>query len=144
MGERWRYGAMAAALAAVALAGCTTPAAPDATAQREPEPPAVVDLRGYRIDVRVGQGFEVRLPGNPSTGYRWVLVDPVPPQARQVGVARVDRLGSDAGVGAPAQEVFTFEAAQPGLSSLAFEYRRAWDAASVPPAQRTRYRLEVR
>lgn len=142
MGERRRYGAMTAVLAAVALAGCTTPIAGDAP--REPEPPVTVDLRGSRIDVRVGQGFEVRLPGNPSTGYRWVLVDPVPAQVRQLGVARLERIGSGPGVGAPAQEVFTFEAAQPGVSALAFEYRRPWEAATTPPAQRTGYRLEVR
>lgn len=142
--RRARWFGAAAAIVAGTVAGCATRAGED-PAPREPLPPAVVDLRGNRIDARLGQRFEVHLPGNPSTGYRWTLTDPVPAQARQVGVVRVDRIGGTGSpIGAPAQEVFTFEATQPGTGSLAFEYRRPWEAGAVPPAQRTRYRLEVR
>lgn len=129
-----------AACAAAMLAGCTTPATEGTAAM--PEAPMAVDLRDHRIDVRLGQAFEVRLPGNPSTGYRWRLVDPVPALVRQVGVARVDLVGG--GVGAPAQEVFTFEAAGPGVAPLGFEYRRSADLRAEPPAQRANFRVEVR
>lgn len=134
----------AAAIAAGTIVGCATRPG-DGAVPGEPPPPAVVDLRGYRIDARLGQRFEVHLPGNPSTGYRWTLIDPVPAQTRQVGVVRIERVGGGGSpIGAPVQEVFTFEAAQLGVATLAFEYRRPWEPGSVPPAQRTRYRLEVR
>lgn len=129
-------------LFAAALAGgCTT-------STFDPAPPqdpviTVVDLRNYRIDLRVGERVEIRLPGNPSTGYRWTLLDPVPAPIRPIGVARLEPSRTDL-AGAPGHEVWTFEAADYGTGSLSFVYRRPFEPASVPPAQRTQYRVEVR
>jgi inhibitor of cysteine peptidase len=141
---------LAPALAVVAaLAGCESIARSPIT-----ETPATVgvapraddrsvDLRGYRIATRVGENFEIRLPGNPSTGYRWTLVDPVPTVVVADGVVRGEGGRGDL-VGAGAQETWTFRGAAPGTGWLNFEYRRPFDPPSTPPAQRTGYRVEVR
>lgn len=128
-------------LAAALAAGCATSTF-DPAPVRDPVP-TMVDLRNYRIDLRVGERVEVRLPGNPSTGYRWTLVDPLPPLIRPVGVARLEVSRTDL-AGAPGHEIWTFEATDYGTGALSFEYRRPFEPASVPPAQRTQYRVEVR
>jgi inhibitor of cysteine peptidase len=134
--------------AAAVAAGCAQ--LPGGTLARSPHatPPAVdsagaADLRAFRIEARVGEPFEIRLPGNPSTGYRWTLIDPVPALLRGVGVARIERGRSDL-AGAPGQEIWTFEATAPGSAPLLFEYRRPWEPATVPPAQRTSFRVDAR
>jgi len=47
-------------------------------------------------------------------------------------------------VGAPGQEVWRFEGATRGIGRLGFVYRRPFEPATLPPAQRTSYRVEVR
>ena len=137
--------AVLAVAAAAAAAGCAPFTAPDpgTTAARTELPAVVADMRTYRIDIRSGEPFEVRLPSGAGTGDRWELVDPVPAQVRAAGVSRVEpALGNL--VGAPGQEVWGFQAVEPGRGQLSFVYRRPFDAATVPPAQRATYRIQVR
>jgi predicted secreted protein len=139
------------------LAGCESPSMADRpsmmappmlgapTTSIGPAPDGVpsVDLRGYRIATRVGDLFEVRLPGFPSSGYRWTLVDPVPSIVRTDRVMRgEDGPGDLAGV--PTQVAWRFAGAEPGTGTLRFEFRRPTDPPTVPPAQRATYRIEVR
>ena len=150
--------ATAAALAiALAAAGCETNApgerpaglsspiwgAPASAGSRVVDGVQVVDLRGFRIAARVGEAFEVRLPGFPSSGYRWTLSDPLPPSIRAIGVGRAEAGAGDL-AGAPGQEVWRFEGAAVGGGVLNFEFRRPDDPPSVPPAQRASYRIDVR
>ncbi|MCA3179591.1 MAG: protease inhibitor I42 family protein [Burkholderiaceae bacterium] len=157
--SRARRGAPVAAVLVLAslLPGCGSPSMADRpsmmappmlgapTTSIGPAPDGVpsVDLRGYRIATRVGDVFEVRLPGFPSSGYRWTLVGPVP------SVVRADRVASsEAGAGelagVPAQETWRFSGAEPGSGTLRFEFRRPADPPTMPPAQRATYRIEVR
>lgn len=105
--------------------------------------PAVTDFRGYRISVRRGEAFEIRLPSTPTVGYRWMLVDPVPPTVRAVTSAR-EESATESAVGAARQESFGFEAAALGTAPLLFEYRRPADPPDTPAAQRATFRVEVR
>jgi predicted secreted protein len=148
---------VAIGIALAALAGCESMApserptglsspiwgAPSSAGSHVVDGVQAVDLRGFRIASRVGEAFEVRLPGFPSSGYRWTLVDPVPAAVRTVGIGR-----SDAGPGelsaAPGQEVWRFEGAGTGGGVLNFEFRRSGDPSSAPPAQRASYRVDVR
>ena len=134
-----------ACAAALAAAGCTSPGmlAPPAAATPAGPGASTADLRGYRIDARAGEPFEVRLPSQRASGYRWTLVDPVPPVVRATGTTR-DVAAVGAIVGAAGQETFTFQAAEAGVGQLLFEYRRPTDRPDVPPAQRATYRVEVR
>lgn len=145
----------AAVCTAVLLAGCQTggPAedrramSPVMTAPSSAVGPAVgatpvIDLRGFRIETRVGEAFEIRLPGLPDSGHRWRLVDPVPAAVRAVGVARSASGPGDL-AGTTAQESWRFVGADPGTGLLTFEFRRPTDASGDPPAQRAIYRVEV-
>jgi predicted secreted protein len=134
-----------AVLVLACAAGCVAYSAPDAGGGPAVAagPAVVADMRTYRIDVRSGETFELRLPSAAGTGYRWQLVDPVPAPVRVAGVSRVEPPLGDL-VGAGGQEVWAFQAAGTGRGLLAFIYRRPFDAASVPPAQRAVFRIQVR
>jgi predicted secreted protein len=136
---------LAIAIASLAAGGCATSTmtTPNSAATTAGAGAATADLRGFRIDARVGESFEVRLPGQRATGFRWTLVDPVPPVVRATGTTR-DEAAVGAIVGASGQESFTFQAAEAGVGQLLFEFRRPADAPTVPPAQRASYRVEVR
>jgi inhibitor of cysteine peptidase len=143
--RRAGFRAAAGALAGVALmiaGGCATPAA-DGTPNPPPGPPVLADLRSYRIDLKPRQTLEIRLPSNPSTGYRWVLLDPVPPTVRQVDLRREPGQRSEL-AGAPGTEVWQFEGDAKGVGVLNFEYRRTFEPPTVPPAQRASFRVHVR
>lgn len=126
-------------------AGLSSPiwGAPASAGGRGADGMQAVDLRGFRIASKVGEAFEVRLPGFPSSGYRWTLVDPVPAAVRAVGIGRGEPVPGGL-AGAPGQEIWRFEGASAGSGVLHFEFRRAGEPASVPPAQRASYRVEVR
>jgi inhibitor of cysteine peptidase len=126
-------------------AGLSSPiwGAPVSAGSRGADGVQAVDLRGFRIASRVGESFEVRLPGFPSSGYRWTLVDPVPAAVRSLGVGRGEPMPGEL-AGAPGQEIWRFEGASAGAGVLHFEFRRAGEPQSVPPAQRASYRVEVR
>jgi predicted secreted protein len=132
---------IACALVVGAASGCALfePADPAAA----PEPPVVVDLRGYRVDLRAGQRVAFRLPGDPSSAHRWTLTDPVPPVLRADGVSRDEVLRAAVG-NAPREEVWLFEAVEPGNGTLVFEYRPTREPAGREAAQRAIYRIEVR
>lgn len=135
---------VAGLLAAALLAGCVAaPITGTAPAQPSDGGPRAYDLRTARIDARPGETFELRLPSNPSTGYRWELVDPVPDAVRALGVSRLEPPRGNL-VGAPGQEVWTFEGARAGTGTIGFTYRRPSDPRDVPPAQRASVRVEVR
>ncbi len=154
---RRRAAALAVLALATALAACESTqmgdrpstmappmmGAPSSSIGPAPDGVPSVDLRGHRIASRVGDRFEIRLPGFPRTGYRWTLVDPIPGIVRGDGVARGDAGPGDL-AGAPAQEVWRFESAAPGQGALRFEFRRPSDPPTTPPAQRATYRIEVR
>ncbi|MFM1989195.1 MAG: hypothetical protein RJA99_2152 [Pseudomonadota bacterium] len=135
---------LAGVLAAALLAGCmAAPINGTAPAQPSDGGPRAYDLRTARIDARPGETFELRLPSNPSTGYRWELVDPVPDAVRPIGVSRLESQRGNL-VGAPGQEVWTFEAVRAGAGMIGFTYRRPSDPRDVAPAQRATFRIEVR
>lgn len=74
------------------------------------------------INAAPNSTFSIRLESNPSTGYTWTFTS-------QSDIVRlVDQrteAPDTAKVGAPGAQVFTFEAAAAGTTSLAFTYARA-------------------
>ena len=81
--------------------------------------------------VGVGDGLEVRLPSNPTTGYSW-RVEP-PPTAVELQSSSFEEAEIvDDRVGVGGTEVFVFDVVAAGAEILRLEYIRPFDDPVVP------------
>jgi inhibitor of cysteine peptidase len=101
-------------------------------------PPAEVRLTetddGASVDLAVGGTLVVALASNPSTGYAWVVEEPVPDQLEQEGPAVYEEpeATDEPVVGAPGTETFTFTAVAAGSATLRLAYVRSWEEGVAP------------
>jgi inhibitor of cysteine peptidase len=123
--------------------GCARPVVGGSSSEPPSEGPMIANLRSYRLEMKQGQVVEVRLPSNPSTGYRWVMVEPMPSVVAALDDARYVPGRTDV-VGSTGEERWALLAVKPGSGIMRFEYRRPFDADTVAPAQRASYLFEVR
>jgi predicted secreted protein len=80
------------------------------------------DDPGQVINATAGEVFEVRLAGNPTTGFLWEAK--VDANALELVSQGFEPAGE--AVGAGGQEVFRFHALAAGETQIAFAYRRPW------------------
>ena len=85
----------------------------------------IIPIQDKQIKVGVNESFVISLESNPSTGYTWIdpsydseflnLTDSqyIPPRIPMCG--------------APGVQKYTFQALQPGETSIVFKYKRPWD-----------------
>lgn len=85
---------------------------------------------GKEIALQKGQILAITLPGNPSTGYSWVLVDPEGAIVRQVGEPEFE--ADSELVGAPGTLTLRFEALEAGQMDLTLGYQRPWETDVEP------------
>lgn len=111
--------------AALFAAGCAAPATTAATV-----PPLVLlpkDSDGI-VNVTLGRRVEIRLPANPSTGYRWDI------DRIDAGVLVLDgapEFVPDANLpGGAGTTVFRFRAARVGNGMLRLAHRLPWEQAN--------------
>jgi inhibitor of cysteine peptidase len=78
--------------------------------------------RGHTVTVKVGSPITVRLGENPTTGYRWALVDH---GDLEVASDTFEQTGD--AIGAAGVRIFTFHAPQQGRSRLRFKNWREWE-----------------
>jgi inhibitor of cysteine peptidase len=125
---------LAGALAALA-AGCATP---------PPMPRELSDaVDGARVTLVRGQDLYINLDGNQTTGFRWSLSRGGEPVMTQVGEATyAPRAAEGRLTGSGGVTTFHFRAAAVGSTSLAFGYRRPWEA-NIPPAKTVRFDVKV-
>jgi inhibitor of cysteine peptidase len=103
---------------------------------------------GGTSELRVGQLLEIELPGNPSTGYQWQLVNDGAPVVERImpaaaaAAAKANTPADPAMVGAPNSSRWWFKAVQPGEAVLRLVYRRPWEK-DAPPARTADYPLSV-
>ena len=86
------------------------------------------------LSLHVGQQFNLRLPSNPTTGFRWLLRDSAPQVLQSLGPEVYSNPEDSGLVGSAGQSSWRFEAAQPGSGRLLLVYRRPWETG-VAPAQ---------
>jgi inhibitor of cysteine peptidase len=88
---------------------------------------------GKTLSVPVGATVEVRLPGNPTTGYSWELAEIEGDAVEQVGKiefrSRAHRRGM-LGVGGTFRA--TFKATKAGTSTVTIQYARPWEKDKPP------------
>lgn len=83
------------------------------------------------VVLKVGEIFQVVLPGNPTTGYNWEMVSGNIAILRQIGEREFKR--DSELIGSGGKFVFTFEAASPGQAIIRLIYHRPWER-NIPPA----------
>ena len=95
---------------------------------------------GKQIDVQRNHTLAVTLESNPSTGYRWEVVEVDKAILEQMGDATFKYSGkTPIALGTGGWETFMFKAAKAGQTTLKMVYRRSWE--TVAPL--TTYTLQV-
>ena len=82
---------------------------------------------GQAVDVGVGDQVVIRLDENPTTGYRWELVD-LPAAVELAGDSFT--LGEPVKVGSGGTRELTFICRRPGPARLQLRHWQAWEGAS--------------
>jgi inhibitor of cysteine peptidase len=87
------------------------------------------------VSLEQKQQFILRLPSNPTTGFRWLLRDAAPEVLQSLG-PEVYSNPEDAGlVGSAGVSTWRFQVFKAGEGQLALTYERPWEVG-VEPAQR--------
>jgi inhibitor of cysteine peptidase len=84
-----------------------------------------IDDDGAQIEVGRGEEVELILPGNPSTGYLWVVAEVSPILTTDEPEFRPESTL----VGAPGEYHFRFTGNEPGTVLLVAEYERPFEEA---------------
>jgi len=133
---RWVSLLIAAAMAALPFGACASKKAPP------PAPLNVTDANsGDSVALARNQQLVVRLPSNPTTGYRWALAQQSTPVLEPEGAPTYEK-GAGA-EGASGTETWRFAPTQAGEGTLRLEYRRLWEADTAP-ARVVSYKVTVR
>ena len=99
------------------------------------------DMDGQTVSVKVGDTFNVRLQGNPTTGYNWVMADYDSSVVSQVG--DVDYHADSLLTGSGGTYIYQFKALTTGTTMLTFNYLRSWEKG-VPPYKTFKITIEVK
>jgi inhibitor of cysteine peptidase len=131
----------ALAMVVVTVAACTlfqgSPKPP-------PEPVTVsADQSGASVALASGQDLVVRLPSNPTTGYRWIYVEPKDAVLRVDGPSSYEAQSAGGAAGAGGTEIWKLAPLKPGQQQLRFEYRRPWEQ-DVAPSRVATYTVTVK
>ena len=88
---------------------------------------------GSTLSLKPGDGFTVKLPSNPTTGYSWQVLEIDSGILEMVGEPVFQPDSNEQGlVGAGGTETLHFEAKRSGESSLSLGYARPWEADEPP------------
>ena len=93
------------------------------------------------IEAKAEHPVEIRLPANPSTGYRWMLDPPL--QSGRILSESYESGAKDGRVGAPGTQILQVVFPREGRFNLKLAYRRLWESLSIPPAQTTNLVVKV-
>jgi inhibitor of cysteine peptidase len=84
---------------------------------------------GGEVEVALGETFQVRLPENPTTGYRWAISSSSGPSI-EMQEDTFEPPGGE-GLGAGGSHRWRFLTIQEGTVELVMEYRRSWEKRSA-------------
>ena len=89
---------------------------------------------GSQVELEQGQILVVTLESNPTTGYRWEVVETQESILEQMGEAefKSSETGGPPLVGAGGWEIFRFKAISAGQTSLKLVYHRPWEEGVEP------------
>lgn len=94
---------------------------------------------------KIEQPFLVEVESNPSTGYRWLIVNR-PELIKCVQVLKEQVFPDDiqgGRVGAPGKQQWQLKAKCSGIQRIQFEYRRSWEGPQVMPQSKATLQLSI-
>jgi inhibitor of cysteine peptidase len=94
-----------------------------------------------QFNVAVGQEFTVTLASNATTGYHWELAAPLDEAVVKL-VNSEYRTPETSALGAPGQEIWTFQAVGQGRTVIDLKYVRPWEK-DVAPVETASYEVAV-
>ena len=96
------------------------------------------------VEAFVGQTLRIRLRGNPSTGFTWVVKRLKGESVAQQGKLVFEKGEAAAGmVGAGGTVVVPFKALKPGPTTVLLEYKRPWEQKDPARAQVLRFVIKA-
>ena len=96
---------------------------------------------GQPLTMEIAERLEVTLAGNPTTGFMWQTLPPLPPNLRQEGEPSFKQ--ESALIGAGGLFTFHFATQKEGEGDLKLGYRRPWED-KTPPARICSFKVVVR
>ncbi|MBX9764913.1 MAG: protease inhibitor I42 family protein [Pseudomonadaceae bacterium] len=87
------------------------------------------------LELHVGQQFNLRLPSNPTTGFRWLMRDAAPQVLKSLGPEVYSNPEDTGLVGSSGISTWRFNVVAAGEGQLSLTYERPWEVGVVP-AQR--------
>jgi inhibitor of cysteine peptidase len=99
--------------------------------------------QGRSITLETGQELVLRLPSNPTTGYRWEIETLDRVYLQPIGEAEFvqDEQGGEQLVGVGGVEIFRFRALEPGMMDLKLIYHRTWE--TEPPLETFEINIDI-
>ena len=85
------------------------------------------------LDVKVGETIHFHAPENPSTGYQWVLVQPL--KLFKTEESYQQKEAEEGMVGVGGEKNFHFVAEKPGQELIELAHVRAWESNKQPEQQ---------
>jgi len=85
---------------------------------------------GRQIDLQKGQTLVITLESNPTTGFRWEVVELEESILRQMGEPEFQSESDLPGAGGT--ETWRFKATNAGQTALQLVYRRPWEEGEEP------------
>jgi inhibitor of cysteine peptidase len=109
--------------------------------------PKKYDNPDETIEVEAGLDFAIILESNPTTGYSWQLAEPLDEDIVELVSSEFEKKTPAEGegeiVGAPGEEVWTFEAIGEGETEIKLEYVRPWET-DVAPEETETFTVDVK
>jgi inhibitor of cysteine peptidase len=111
---------------------------------KKPQPPPPLSVTeansGGSVTLARDQRLIVRLPSNPSTGYRWSLAQQAAGLLEPDGAPTYEQ--GSGGAGGGGTETWKFVPTKAGEETLRLEYRRLWETDAAP-ARVVSYKVTV-
>ncbi len=86
---------------------------------------------GQIVHLPEGGTVTIELPGNPSTGYMWVLKGTYD-EAVVIMTGDFMEKPDTSKVGVPVKKIVKFKAVGNGTAGITYEYRRPWESNKAP------------
>ena len=115
------------------------------SSESSPKPKIVAvdeNQKDSTLKLSVGDQLEISLPGNPTTGYAWVLSAVKPAILEQLGDLEYKPVTPAFGSGG--RFTLRLKAISPGESPVELDYRRSFEALDVPSTDIFRILVQVK